>query len=199
MYILLNNGNTLHRLCSLVSHSGSCQQNETALITAFCQSLNSNIRQQMAIYDNVIVLESFIQRSTQISQWPTACSLDQPVLQTPTTTTSVTPPAPEPMQIDSTPIQHRATKQIQLVFMPISWFRGTPPYLMSIHTLSIHHIWYPCFPFSDVIPITFISFNLLRKLHLQREHCPVHHVVKSTRCPSRNKRPWRSILRRLSS
>lgn len=42
--------------------------NETALITAFRQGLNSNICQQMAIYDDVIGLESFIQRSIRISQ-----------------------------------------------------------------------------------------------------------------------------------
>lgn len=33
-----------------------------ALVTAFCQRLNSNIRQQMAIYDDVIGLKIFIQQ-----------------------------------------------------------------------------------------------------------------------------------------
>lgn len=33
-----------------------------ALITAYCQRLNSNIRQQMAIYDDVTGLEIFIQQ-----------------------------------------------------------------------------------------------------------------------------------------
>lgn len=64
--------------------------NETALITAF-RRLNSNICQQMAIYDDVIGLESFIQFSIRISRL-TVCILDQTTLHPPSTSPSVAPP-----------------------------------------------------------------------------------------------------------
>lgn len=51
--------------------------NETTLITAYHQGLNSFIRQQIAIYDDVTGLESFIQRTIRISQLLAACTLDQ--------------------------------------------------------------------------------------------------------------------------
>lgn len=71
--------------------------NETAVITAYHHGLNSSIRQQMAIYNNIIGIENFIQHSIRLP----ACTLDQPALHPPSTSPSVNPPAPEPMQVDS--------------------------------------------------------------------------------------------------
>lgn len=59
--------------------------NERVLITAFRQGLNVNIHQQMAIYDDVVELENFIQKAICISQPLTACSLDHPPASPPLT------------------------------------------------------------------------------------------------------------------
>lgn len=75
--------------------------NQTALVTAYSRSLNTELRHHMAIYDNVTGLESFLLKLICISQHLNACTLDQPAAQSPPAATSVTPPAPEPMQVDS--------------------------------------------------------------------------------------------------
>uniref|UniRef100_A0A9J8DBS4 Retrotransposon gag domain-containing protein n=1 Tax=Cyprinus carpio carpio TaxID=630221 RepID=A0A9J8DBS4_CYPCA len=81
--------------------AANCGWNETALITCFRQGLNPTIRHQVAVYDDVIGLENFIQRTIRISQRQTACALDQPAAHPLPPTPSITLPAPEPMQIDS--------------------------------------------------------------------------------------------------
>ncbi len=76
--------------------------NETALITAFRRGLNPRIRQQMAIYDDTVGLETFISNAIRISQHLTACEEDMP-LAPPLSVTSPAP-APEPMQISFNPL-----------------------------------------------------------------------------------------------
>lgn len=71
------------RFRNLVAVSG---WNETGLLIAYRRGLNLDIRQQMAIYDDVIGLESFIQQSIHISQHLTACMLDTTILQPPAKT-----------------------------------------------------------------------------------------------------------------
>ncbi len=76
--------------------------NETALITFFRRGLNPRIRQQMAIYDDTVGLETFISKAIRISQHLTACEEDMP-LAPPLSVTSPAP-APEPMQISFNPL-----------------------------------------------------------------------------------------------
>ncbi len=78
--------------------------NETALITAFRRGLNPLIRQQMAIYDDTVGLETFISKAVRISQYLTACEEDVP-LAPPLSVTSPAP-APEPMQMSCNPLTH---------------------------------------------------------------------------------------------
>ncbi len=78
--------------------------NETALITAFRRGLNPLIRQQMAIYDDTVGLETFISKAVRISQYLTACEEDVP-LAPPLSVTSPAP-APEPMQMSFNPLTH---------------------------------------------------------------------------------------------
>lgn len=75
--------------------------NEKGLLTAFRQRLNVNICQQMVIYDDVLGLENLIQKAISISQHLTACNMYLPGASPPPAALSATPPAPEPMQIDS--------------------------------------------------------------------------------------------------
>ncbi len=75
--------------------------NETALLTAFRQGLNADVRQLMVIYDDFMGLENFIQRTIRVFQRLTACTLSEPALHPPPAVSSVTLPAPEPMQVDS--------------------------------------------------------------------------------------------------
>ncbi len=76
--------------------------NETTLITAFRRGLNPRVRQQMAIFDDTVGLETFVSKAVRISQHLTACEEDMP----PAPPLSVTSPAPapEPMQISSNPL-----------------------------------------------------------------------------------------------
>lgn len=84
---------------TLVAASG---WNETALLFAYCQGLDPKIRIQMAIYDDTVGLESFMQKAIRISQCLTACQLDGLALPPASPSTlPPTPPAPEPMQMDA--------------------------------------------------------------------------------------------------
>ncbi|XP_050960534.1 uncharacterized protein LOC127161828 [Labeo rohita] len=60
--------------------------NETALLGAYRQGLNPEIRAAMALYDDSIGLETFVQRTTRVSQRLAAC---QPPLSHPAPTPSV--------------------------------------------------------------------------------------------------------------
>lgn len=76
--------------------------NETALITAFRQGLNPDICLQLAIYDDHIGVEGLIQRSIRVAQQRSACLLDNPAQPPPRPPNIVSPPVPEPMEVDST-------------------------------------------------------------------------------------------------
>ncbi|KAL0153076.1 hypothetical protein M9458_051675 [Cirrhinus mrigala] len=90
------NDYTLH-FRTLVAASG---WNKTALLGAYRQGLNPDIRTAIALYDDSIGLESFLQRTTRVSQCLAAY---QPSVTTPQPTSVVAcSPVIEPMQIDST-------------------------------------------------------------------------------------------------
>lgn len=78
--------------------------NEAALLSTYRQGLDPRIRAQMAIYDDSVGLESFMQRANRISQRLAACHTTEAAHQ------SVSPaagsPVPEPMQVDSTRLSH---------------------------------------------------------------------------------------------
>ncbi|KAL0177240.1 hypothetical protein M9458_026134, partial [Cirrhinus mrigala] len=62
--------------------------------------LNPEIRATMALYDDSIGLESFLQRTTRVSQRLAAC---QPPVTAPQPASVATSfPVPEPMQVDTT-------------------------------------------------------------------------------------------------
>ncbi|KAL0152437.1 hypothetical protein M9458_052160, partial [Cirrhinus mrigala] len=73
--------------------------NETALLGAYRQGLNPDIRATMALYDDGIGLESFLQRTTRVAQRLAAC-------QPPITCQPASSPVPETMQIDSIWLSH---------------------------------------------------------------------------------------------
>ncbi len=84
--------------------AASCGWNETALLTAYRQGLDPQIRTQMAIYDDNVGLESFMQEAVKISQRLSACLPDKTAHSQASPTAC--PPVPEPMQLDS----HRLTR-----------------------------------------------------------------------------------------
>ncbi|KAL0180367.1 hypothetical protein M9458_025809, partial [Cirrhinus mrigala] len=74
--------------------------NEKALLGAYRQGLNPDICAAMALYDDSIGLEAFLQRTTRVAQNLAAC---QPSMTAPQPASVVAcSPVPEPMQIDST-------------------------------------------------------------------------------------------------
>ncbi|KAL0188107.1 hypothetical protein M9458_015206, partial [Cirrhinus mrigala] len=74
--------------------------NETALLGAYRQGLNPDIRATMALYDDSIGLESFLQRTTRVSQWLATCQPSVTARQP--ASVAASSPVPEPMQIDCT-------------------------------------------------------------------------------------------------
>ncbi|KAL0159852.1 hypothetical protein M9458_043577, partial [Cirrhinus mrigala] len=74
--------------------------NETALLGAYRQGLSPDIRAAMALYDDSIGLESFLQRTTRVSQQLAAY---QPSVTAPQlASVAASSPVPEPMQTDTT-------------------------------------------------------------------------------------------------
>ncbi len=56
--------------------AASCGWNKAVLLTAYRQGLDPQIRAQMAIYDENVGLESFMQKAVKISQRLTTCQPD---------------------------------------------------------------------------------------------------------------------------
>ncbi len=85
--------------CSFRTLAAISGWNEVALLSAYRQGLDAGIRAQMAIYDDSVGLESFMEKATRISQRLSACHTAE------TAHPSVSPatgsPVPEPMQVDS--------------------------------------------------------------------------------------------------
>ncbi len=74
--------------------------NEAALLSSYHHGLNPNIRAAMSIYDDTYGLENFMQKATRISQRLSACQPNKAARQL--ASPAVSPPVPEPMQLDST-------------------------------------------------------------------------------------------------
>lgn len=100
--------------------------NETALLTVFCHGLIQDICQFMIIYDDVIGLETFIQKAIRVSQRYSACATPSLILQPPPTIMPAAPPPPEPMSIDSYHLTP-AERQWRLLHppLPVLWGRRT--------------------------------------------------------------------------
>ncbi|KAL0150990.1 hypothetical protein M9458_053717 [Cirrhinus mrigala] len=74
--------------------------NETALMSAYRLGLNTSIRQQIAIFEDTMGLETLLRKTVQIAQRLSACdSFHNPAATSPVSTTN--PPTPEPMQEDT--------------------------------------------------------------------------------------------------
>ncbi len=53
--------------------AATCGWNEAALIGVYRQGLDTNIRTQMAIFDDAVGLESFMQKANRIAQRLSTC------------------------------------------------------------------------------------------------------------------------------
>ncbi len=73
--------------------------NEAALLSAYSQWLDPRSRAQMAIYDDTMGLENFMQRASRISQRLSTCQPEE-TAHLPASPAAC-PPVPEPMQVDS--------------------------------------------------------------------------------------------------
>ncbi|KAL0153692.1 hypothetical protein M9458_051000, partial [Cirrhinus mrigala] len=109
--------NSLHRLqqgTSSVNHytlhfrtlAAASGWNEKALLGAYRQGLNHDLRAAMALYDDSIELEAFLQRTTKVCQPP--ITAPQPA------SVAACHPVPEPMQIDSSHLS-RAERNRRIV------------------------------------------------------------------------------------
>ncbi len=93
-------------LCSSVLWR-NCRVDRTLLLTAYLQGLDPQIRAQLAIYDDNISLESFMQKAVKISQRLRACQPD--ITAHSPSSPAACPPVPVPMQVDTnglSPTEH---------------------------------------------------------------------------------------------
>ncbi|KAI2644263.1 Transposon Tf2-8 polyprotein [Labeo rohita] len=96
--------------------------NETALLGSYRQGLNPDISAAMALYDDSIGLESFLQRTTRVSQRLAAC---QPSVTAPQlASVAASSPVPEPMQIDAPTLNPPATSSRQAMEEHIAEAQG---------------------------------------------------------------------------
>ncbi len=90
--------------------AATCGWNEAALIGVYRQGLETNIRTQMAIFDDAVGLESFMQKANRIAQRLSACHTAETARQP--ASPAHGSPVPEPMQVDTTRLssQERARR-----------------------------------------------------------------------------------------
>ncbi|KAF7686274.1 hypothetical protein HF521_015636, partial [Silurus meridionalis] len=86
----------------------SCGWNESALLSIYRLGLNPELKQAMAVHEDSVGLESFIQKSIGLSQRLAACHPNQ--LQPECLRGATAPPDPEPMQLDSQRLSHEREK-----------------------------------------------------------------------------------------
>ncbi len=84
------------------------------LLTAYRQGLDPQIRAQMAIYDDNVGLESFMQMGVKISQRLTACQPD--ITAHSPSSPAACPPVPEPMQADSNRLSQGSYRNCKMKF-----------------------------------------------------------------------------------
>ncbi len=117
--------------------------NEAALLTAYRQGLDPRIRAQMAIYDDNVGLESFMQKAVKISQHLTACQPD--ITAHSPSSPAAYPLVPEPMQMDTNRLsrtehaQHLATGLCFYSRVPGHFIRVCPsrPPRPAVSTLQL--------------------------------------------------------------
>ncbi|KAL0172696.1 hypothetical protein M9458_033007, partial [Cirrhinus mrigala] len=97
-----------------------------ALLGAYRQGLNPDVRAAMALYDDSIGLESFLQRTTQVSQRLAACQ--PPVTAPQLASVAASSPVPEPMQIDSTRLSR--TERNRRITNGLCLYCGRPGHLL---------------------------------------------------------------------
>ena len=181
-------------------HTLACMSgwNESALVTAFRHGLLAEIKQLIVVYEDAMGLEALIQKTIRVSQRLSACGLSSPAADPPPAQTSVAPPAPEPMQIDSyhlttTERQRRISQHLCLycggdghgtTTCPV---RPTRPAVSTIQLppLTANLTKTPVFVCNSHSSVAaqalidsgsagnFISQQTLEKLTAQRQRCPV--------------------------
>ncbi len=78
--------------------AATCDLNESAPLSAYCQGLDVHIRTQMSIYNDTVGLESFVQKANHISQHLSACHPAEAAHQPASPTNGS--PVPEHMHVD---------------------------------------------------------------------------------------------------
>ncbi|CAM4428519.1 unnamed protein product [Leuciscus chuanchicus] len=157
--------------------------NEAALLTAFCQGLNTDVRQLMVVHDDAIGIENFIQKAIRVSQCLTACSLQNAAAYPPPSAPSVALPAPEPMQVDSyhlTHVERQRRFQNQLFIL---WERRSCYHRLSCSTTTSRA--------QALIDSgsagNFISVQLLQKLNVHKKRCSQDLRIHTTKLLGRGR------------
>ncbi|KAL0200273.1 hypothetical protein M9458_003460, partial [Cirrhinus mrigala] len=166
---------TLH-FRTLVAASG---WNEKALLGAYRQGLNPDLRAATALYDDSIGLEAFLQRTTEVAQ--NLASRQPPITAPQPALVAACHPVPEPMQIDSTRLS-RAERN-RRIMNGLCLYCGQPGHHLRqcsirpprpvVSTLSTE-----VEISSHVVTCNFISQDCLNQLQLARRP---HHQVLSVK------------------
>lgn len=161
------------------------QLNETALIKTF-----PSLWQQMAIYDNLIHLENIIQSAIRIFQRLTACQLESPSLHPSPVSPPVALPAPtNSLHTDSFHLSHakhqrRILNRLCLYCGLLPEYPVWPPHSvvstiqlppmianLTITVVASHHSVSAQALDDSGSAGNFISWELLRKLHIRKKPC----------------------------
>ncbi|KAI2653687.1 Retrotransposon-derived protein PEG10 [Labeo rohita] len=100
--------------------------NEFALLGAYRQGLNPDIRAAMTLYDDSIGLETFLQCTARVSQRLAACQPSETAPQS--AMVAACSPVPEPMQIDSSRLS-RTERQCRIT-SGLCLYCGTPGHFL---------------------------------------------------------------------
>ncbi len=121
------------QFCTLAA---SCGWNEAALLTTYRQGLDPRIRAQMAIYDDNVGLESFMQKAVKISQHLTACQPD--ISAHSSSSPAACPPVPEPMQMDTNRLS--CTERARRLATGLCLYCGVLGHFIWVHscTFTVH-------------------------------------------------------------
>ncbi len=181
--------------------AATCGWIESALLSAYHQGLYVHIHAQMAIYDNTVGLESFMQKANCISQHLSACHPAEAVHQPASPANGS--PVPEPMHVDMSRLSARerarrwTAGQCFYCASPDHYIQACPikPPRPAVSTLQTD----PIIAKLTVLNVQLLTSNihcslrfgrlgLLWQLYLPRPHrpSPPAPLTACPRAPSRN-------------
>ncbi len=182
--------------------------NETALLSAFRHGLNPSLRKQMAIYEEKVGLENFLQKALHVSQYLTACHSEES--SPPAASPATVSPAPEPRQMDRYHLSkmerpRRVRQQLFLYcgaddrLLPAYPVCPSCPTVSTVHinpnVLNLPHIDFLLIHSNNSFPAKVLidsgsSCNFISSRFLVQVHLPWHRMLLDIKSPPSRENRW---------